>query len=85
MTHKEIIAGLRAINEGTDTTCLDGQSLRPVDLYGTARQAAVQVLLENWADALDGGASLAGLLHDVNAVRGELAAFERAVRYRFSL
>lgn len=84
MSVDDIVRGLHAINDGEDKTCLDGQGLEPVDLYGYARQDAARVLIQSWTDGLRDGALLPAMIHDVEDTVAELRAFERAVRFRFS-
>jgi hypothetical protein len=83
MTPKEIIAGLQAINNGTDRDCLDGQSCAAVDLAGYVRQDAIDSLLGHWNEHLRSN-TLASIIGDIDDIIDELRAFERAVRFRFA-
>jgi len=80
----EIVAGIKAINDGKDKTCNHGEDLAPHGIAGYARHAAVSELIENWDAAISEGRSLRSLVGDVQDVIVDLRKFRQAVKFRFA-
>jgi hypothetical protein len=55
----------------------DHDEFAPIDLYGYARQSAMQTLILNWTECP--GEDVADLANDIDEVIEELREFKRAV------
>lgn len=79
----DLAAAIRAVNDGSDTTCNNGESMSAVELAHYARQDAMNTLIENWSAALHDGVSLRRLIGDIDDVVADLNATKSVLERRF--